>query len=69
MGIFEDIAYKRLVDYGFLVGTFPHGFDVSVEHEEIHPIDIEVIKSILWTSNCDYINIRKIEANTVRVTI
>lgn len=69
MSIFTDIAYKRLVDFGFIVGTFPHGFDVSVHHDEIACTDIEAIKEILWASNCDYYNIRNIEDNTVRVTL
>ena len=69
MSIFKKIAYQRLVDYGFIVGTFPHGFDVSVHHDKIVYTDIEAIKEILWASNCDYLNIRNIEDNTVRVTL
>ena len=69
MSIFKEIGYKRLVDYGFGVETFPHGFDVSVRHSKISVVDIEAIKEILWASNCDYLNIRNIEDNTVRVTL
>lgn len=69
MSIFRDIAYKRLWDYGFSVETHPDIFDVSVHHEEILNSDIEAIKDILWASNCDYHYIRKIEDNTVRITL
>ena len=69
MSIFTNIAYKRLVDYGFIVGTFPHGFDVSVHHEKICYTDVEAIKEILWASNCDYLDISNIESNTVRVIL
>lgn len=69
MSIFKNIAFQRLSDYGFSVETFPHGFDVAVHHEKIVATDLEAIKEILWASNCDYLNIRNIEANKVRITL
>lgn len=69
MSIFTNIGYKRLVDYGFSVETFPHGFDVAVSHEKIVATDLEAIKEILWASNCEYHNIRNIEENKVRITL
>lgn len=69
MNIFQKIAFQRLSHYGFSVATFPHGFDVAVPHEKIVDMDLHTIKEILWASNCEYYNIRNIEANTVRVTL
>ena len=67
--VFKDIAFKRLQDWGFSVETFPHGFDVGTHFREIEQANIESIKEILWASNCDFLNIRKIAFNTVRVTL